>query len=571
MATRKTQQSSHLRSEVEGRQGNLILFEKLVEKLLRKDAIPPPKTYYQGKCIQDHLTQINRYLHLSSITDDDGKISVLLNSLDDDIQVLLFSQPQFESHSQDFNWICDKLLCLLQQKASPLSPLAKLLHVKQKEDQSLSAYATELRIAAYRCMKNVTETTKEHYLLTAFLKGMTNRTISTAIEALRPNSLEDAVKMAQKEEKCHPSDSCAHLRAINSHDVVINRDMWTAILNQLSLLQKQVNYLISLQQPSSSDQVGNRQFMPPQQRSNLPRGNQRPITHEAPYRNRSIQCFTCNQTGHIARNCPQTRPRPSPNQQRRIQHFRGIHSLETEDLKKPQERNEENSSQASKDSDNEDAYSQEPECLFLSPSTKTKSRKFQSKPPKKMSESERSAEEWTLFIKGKGKRPKKPTPTLISQSRQEPASNKPLILGQCEGEPAKVFLDSGAEVNVIDKEYFNRLKNFCGDKVLFKPQKGAIVCANGSKMTTHGTALLKLHVGRSSANIKFTVADSMFPRLVVGIRGMKTLNIQLDPANSRALVNGSEVIPFISKVYPESVFSGNDPRSTQGAGVGPRN
>jgi hypothetical protein len=52
---------------------------------------------------------------------------------------------------------------------------------------------------------------------------------------------------------------------------------------------------------------------------------------------------------------------------------------------------------------------------------------------------------------------------------------------------------------------------------------------------------------------------------------MKTLNIQLDPANSRALVNGSEVIPFISKVYPESVFSGNDPRSTQGAGVGPRN
>jgi hypothetical protein len=90
-------------------------------------------------------------------------------------------------------------------------------------------------------------------------------------------------------------------------------------------------------------------------------------------------------------------------------------------------------------------------------------------------------------------------------------------------------------------------------------------------MTTHGTAFLKLQVGRSSANIKFTVADSMFPRLVVGIRGMKTLNIQLDPANSRALVNGSEVIPFISKVYPESVFSGNDPRSTQGAGVGPRN
>jgi len=59
--------------------------------------------------------------------------------------------------------------------------------------------------------------------------------------------------------------------------------------------------------------------------------------------------------------------------------------------------------------------------------------------------------------------------TLISTSRPEPARNKPLIVGRCAGVKTRLFLDSEAEMNVIDSEY---LKGLMDKQLCIKFTKG---------------------------------------------------------------------------------------------------
>jgi hypothetical protein len=169
----------------------------------------------------------------------------------------------------------------------------------------------------------------------------------------------------------------------------------------------------------------------------------------------------------------------------------------------------------------------------------------------KKAEATRKVEEWA--------------PTVISASRPEKARNKPLVKGFCEGMDTPLFLDSGAEVNVVDLEYFRKLQKFADYKIRLYPKDGSISCANGTKMRTYGSTELKVKVGQTMANLHFIVAANLFPRVIIGIRGLKTLNVKLDPANSCAIA-GERDIPFISQVAAQSVWSENGKKSALGVG-----
>jgi hypothetical protein len=75
-----------------------------------------------------------------------------------------------------------------------------------------------------------------------------------------------------------------------------------------------------------------------------------------------------------------------------------------------------------------------------------------------------AATKWCNYVKGDGRRPMDESahtryqPTVISDGKSELARNKPLVIGRCGGEKAKLFLDSGAEMNVIDWQYLQELK-----------------------------------------------------------------------------------------------------------------
>jgi hypothetical protein len=241
-----------------------------------------------------------------------------------------------------------------------------------------------------------------------------------------------------------------------------------------------------------------------------------------------------------------------------------MHLLENDENDNANEKEEQSSEAASTQPEDNSSQKSEINCCVLSNNTKVKTKAPQRKVKKQPSEAQLQVEEWVAYVMGHKRRPTKKAPTLISERRAEHSANKPLIWGKCEGSKTKLFLDSGAEVNVIDQDYFEELQKFSGNKILFTPRKGTIACANGSKITTHGIARLKLETGGSKADIIFTVAARVFPRVIVGIRGMKTMNIKLDPANSRAILGNGVTIPFISKVTPQSVWSGNGQGPSQG-------
>jgi hypothetical protein len=100
---------------------NVKVLATLVDKLLRKDIIPSSKTFVSGRIIEDHLKNVNNYLKATGINDKNGHLAILLNSLDGDIQVTLFSQPGFENNADNYGWLCDKLLELFKKKCLPIS------------------------------------------------------------------------------------------------------------------------------------------------------------------------------------------------------------------------------------------------------------------------------------------------------------------------------------------------------------------------------------------------------------------------------------------------------------------
>jgi hypothetical protein len=185
----------------------------------------------------------------------------------------------------------------------------------------------------------------------------------------------------------------------------------------------------------------------------------------------------------------------------------------------------------------------------------------------KKSAEEIEGQKWVDYIQGRGKKPAHPK-TLISESRSEVAANKPLIRGECDGTVTQLFLDSGAETNVMDASFFYQLQQK-NQTLALRFSNGTIRCANGSKMRSVGIAFVKISFGNVNTVAKFTVVENLFPRVIVGIRTMKGVGLILEPQKDCARV-GNEVIPFVSKVVAPSVCQGNEYGSVWRVSSGPK-
>ena len=186
------------------------------------------------------------------------------------------------------------------------------------------------------------------------------------------------------------------------------------------------------------------------------------------------------------------------------------------------------------------------------------------------------AETWCNYIKGDKAKPKMAAKkvsypqTLISEGYSEPARNKPIIIGKCAGQKTKLFLDSGAEMNVMDGDFLNELimKQI---PIKFTPGYSHIQCANGSQMPTTGSATVALEIGNVKSFQTFTIVKSLFPKVIIGIRAMKTMGIVIDPASDCAVVQRTLRVPFISHIDPQSGATrlGNGRGPFQGARESP--
>jgi hypothetical protein len=166
---------------------------------------------------------------------------------------------------------------------------------------------------------------------------------------------------------------------------------------------------------------------------------------------------------------------------------------------------------------------------------------------KQKSGKEEEVDKWVSYINGKGRKPKQSAPTLISTSRPEKAANKPLVRGCVEGIETKIFFDTGAEINVIDESFVSLIHR---TKRALKIDTGNtfIRCANDSKMKALGKCKLNITLQGKTSQQEFTIVRGIFPKVIIGIRQMKSNNIAVDPRNDCIWISNKK-IPFVSKVH----------------------
>ena len=155
-------------------------------------------------------------------------------------------------------------------------------------------------------------------------------------------------------------------------------------------------------------------------------------------------------------------------------------------------------------------------------------------------------DQWVAYINGNGTKPKPRAPTLISNSRPERAANKPLVNGIIEGMETKIFFDTGAEINVIDEVFFQRLQKK-NPRLKVEPVNSFIRCANDSRMKALGKVQLNIFLQGILTNQTFTIVRGIFPKIIIGIRQMKRCDIVVDPMND-CIWFKNRPIPFVSKV-----------------------
>lgn len=527
----------------------------LVDRLLQKDTLLPPKTYKTGHNINNHIKTVERYLATVHIVKSDSKAASLINSLDEDIQVELFSQAEFEAHDSDFDWIKSKLLSLYQPKSSQISPLIHLFAIAQREGQTVDEYAKQLRVEAYRRWDIKTCPMLEDYLIRAFLHGILERNVALAVEAAHPSSIEIAAQAVKKEQKYFGEPNQGDTRGTPLRQIKEDKISLQSLFDQITKLQKHILHLEEIIKIHNwkTDPAGATRRPP------LNAQPQRTATD----RNNST-CYLCKRTGHWARNCPNRRKcylcgswnhiaRSCP-KNRDKSHLRQIEpAFSTTSLTSNVSGVDDQINETFEENGDAD------KCFTLRNQT----------PPKRSNNNvigknrnvissfsaaeNKIAKEWTDYIVGRRPRPKTPKPskTLISESKSESARNKPLIIGKCAGIKAKLFLDSGAEMNVMDEKFLNSLlqKQL---SIKFSPTTSKIQCANGSHMTVTGSASVCLEIGNAKSNQKFMIVKEVFPRVIVGIKAMKTMGIMIDPASDSVLVDGRVRIPFISHVEPQN-------------------
>lgn len=542
------------------------LLESLLQQLLQKDAITPPQITNK-KDIKTHLEKVGQYFKVCGITTEESKIAILFNTLSDDMRFELCGALEFKAHENDYPWIENKLLELFNPKESEIAPLVKLFHCKQGTNQTVREFLSEIRIEGYKLLKNIDPEEREKHLIDAFTKGLLSEELRSALGRKKVGTLDEAYRLVKKERQTNEIDYVRKIEAKTDHSNEIEQ-----LQNQVLMVQKQLSYIVAILERTADhrttyadmtcakrrkdEMVQNPPFLqqvPTQQRQQFPSQQRNNGTtqcwncglngHIARFC-RANKCSSCGRFGHAAQNC---RSKGKPRRLRRMWEDKGAEEWETDITDEPL------SDVSSQEKDTRGVHDIPEVCALTIHARNTKAVTTMEK--RKVMKEKRYPQYITEMAEYvEGRRSKKDTlfpkeETLIEDNYKEKARNKPLVRGTVEGKHSKLFLDTGAEINVIDEGFIQQLK---GQPIRRHKQRKVIRCANDSRMDTKGWVRLRVRIGGQTKQCKFWVVQNLFPKVIVGIRAMKDMCIAVDPAKECIWADGVRV-PLLARVQPQSL------------------
>lgn len=551
------------------------LLESLLQKLMHKETLSTPQLT-DKKDIKSHLEKMKQYFKVCGVSAPETKITILFNTLSDDMRFELCGALEFKAHENDYAWIEKKLLELFSPKESEITPLVKLYSCKQGSAQPIREFLSEIRIEGYKLLKDIDPEEREQHLIDAFTKGLQSEELRSALSRKEVTTLDEAYRLVKKEKPNADSEYVRKMEMNPDHTHEIEK-----LQNQMLMIQKQLSYIVTIlektRQPNevsyaditrrkkaADQEVGQSSRyvprQPPAQQSRTTQCWNCGLNGHIARFCRVKQCASCGQFGHVAENCRSKRNARNPRRVRRIWEDKGSEEWET----------------GSPDDHMSDVSSQEndirgrneiPEvcALTIHPRNPRKSEVGLTNGEEKMRKKKECKKypdyivELEEFIEGR--RRKKNTcltkeKTARMENHTENARNKPLVRGKCGGKQAKLFLDTGAEISVIDEGFIQHL----GDRTIRRHRENkTIKCANNSRMDTKGWVRLGVQIGGQLRECKFWVVQKLVPKIIIGIRAMKDMGVAVDPTEECVWINGVRV-PFLARVQPQSLFgadSGN--------------
>ena len=140
------------------------------------------------------------------------------------------------------------------------------------------------------------------------------------------------------------------------------------------------------------------------------------------------------------------------------------------------------------------------------------------------------------YVEGTCKKPKKPYWN----------DNKPIVTGRLNGKRGRILLDTGATCNLIDSDFFYKIRE--AQKIKLQPTKKLVKCANASNMACKGEINLSLSLGGTYETIQFYVVDGLSSvDALLGIRVMKKLGITFSLKKDTAFIDNI-ALPFEGRI-----------------------
>jgi hypothetical protein len=574
----------------------LKVLEGIIQTLIFRDLVTPPQQCNKAEEIKAHFEQLEKFYRLSKISSEENKVSILFNTITEDMRLEICCQVDFEAHENDYEWIKRKLIELFHPKESEITSLVKLYSIKQKPHQSLREFLSEIRIEGYKLLKGIDAEEREKRLVDAFSKGLRSDEIRAALNTHVVDSLDDAYRLIKKE-KC-TTDEC-YTRQINSGNDNEALNEIQNLRKEMTIIQKQLQSIVTILQgvkslqPTYADAVRERrhEIAPGKdqpRRQIFTRKQEEPkrlSSNARELRRNDFRCWTCGDGGHIARFCVMNCCKNCGRRGHASWQCRA--SRRTLNVRQLQEDQWDSEGELHYNEHDQDSSTSSPN-LCSTPGSEPGEDEIPQIRVLTVEETNQHHEDYPQIKTIRGHRRRKPTrerpsypqyildlneyihgkrskknvrfeeaDTLITKQHSERAKNKPIVQGLCHGKPTKIFLDTGAEINVIDKGLVKQLS----DRKVLKINRASKVirCANNSRLNVEGWVRMSVTLGNQQKECKFWVIDKLFPRIIMGIRAMKDFSVSVDPANDCVWVGGKSV-PFLSNIQSQSLYgqvSGN--------------
>ena len=519
-----------------------------LEKLCRKDCIPKPNTFREHEDIKIHIKEVEDYCDFLKIEDSIGKVLILKETVEENVWLQIKFEPEFEDHKNDFDWVKRTLTNLFPCRTNATCELVELNKLKQN-GKSLMDFCTTVKV---NCAKKLNIFSNEYLQQVGkeiFINGIDDPNLRKALELQKPDSLHEAYELV-RELKVEQSDiHCRKLEDDDTNSMGCDDDLEIRNLNmkssnpKLLSLEKKVDSIILTLQKLENYIMSKSADTP---NKYVQSGRRDAYRQHQKFKDEK-RCFNCGSFKHLARNCFKNRKQFGE----RKNNFRLLQDVENND-------NENNSIHFS---DNCSIESLEHESNFECKTMNTESgkkrvRTFSNKKatkhyPQEILELEnyvtgRSINKETVkLLKSYNRERATKAMTVITKTHPERAKNKPVVIGSIQTVESKIFIDSGSEINVIDRSFL--LNDLKVKEECIKRTNSTVKCANSSQLKVLGKVTLKVQLGMNSQEVDFLVTDKLFPNVIIGIVAMKLLDIVMDVRRDGIYVN-EFFIPFLSKV-----------------------